>query len=65
MDETSFGSQIKKGEHERCCGTMQTSINQFQSLFDGTLGHWKEEHYDITLHPDAIQTISCTSISYI
>jgi hypothetical protein len=30
-------------------------LNQFQSLFDGTLGHWKKENYDITLHPDAMQ----------
>jgi hypothetical protein len=30
-------------------------LNQFQSLFDGTLGHWKKEHYDITLHPNSMQ----------
>jgi hypothetical protein len=23
-------------------------LNQFQSLFDGSLGHWKSECYDIT-----------------
>jgi hypothetical protein len=27
-------------------------LNRFQSLFDGTLGHWKYEHYDITLQPN-------------
>jgi hypothetical protein len=26
--------------------------NQFQSLFEGTLGHWKNERYDITLQPN-------------
>jgi hypothetical protein len=30
-------------------------LNQFQSLFDGTLGYWKKEYYDIALHPDAMQ----------
>jgi hypothetical protein len=29
-----------------------TVLNQFQSLFDGTLGHWKNERYDITLQPN-------------
>jgi hypothetical protein len=27
-------------------------LNQFQSLFDGTLGHWKNEHDDITFQPN-------------
>jgi hypothetical protein len=27
-------------------------LNWFQSLFDGTLGHWKNEHYDIKLQPN-------------
>jgi hypothetical protein len=30
-------------------------FNQFQSLFDGTLGHWKKECCAITLHPNAMQ----------
>jgi hypothetical protein len=29
-----------------------TVLNQFQSLFDGTLGHWKNDRYDITLQPN-------------
>jgi hypothetical protein len=30
-------------------------LYQFQSSFDGTLGHWKKERYDITLRLDAMQ----------
>ena len=28
-------------------------LNKFKSLFDGQLGHWKAEDYDIELKPDA------------
>jgi Reverse transcriptase (RNA-dependent DNA polymerase)/Retroviral aspartyl protease len=28
-------------------------LNKYKSLFDGTLGHWQGETYDITLKPDA------------
>jgi hypothetical protein len=27
-------------------------LSRFKSLFDGTLGHWNNEHYDITLQPN-------------
>jgi hypothetical protein len=27
-------------------------LGQFQSLFDGKLGHWKNERYDIALQPN-------------
>jgi hypothetical protein len=34
-------------------------LNQFQSLFDGTLGHWKNELYNITFQPNVKPYHAC------
>ena len=28
-------------------------LNKYETLFDGTLGHWSEEEYDVELRQDA------------
>ena len=32
---------------------LKTLLEKFKELFDGTLGHWKNEECDIELRPDA------------
>jgi hypothetical protein len=32
---------------------LKTLLEKYKSLFDGTLGNWKGEDYNIELHPDA------------
>ena len=31
---------------------LEVLLTKYKDLFDGTLGHWKEENYDIELKPD-------------
>ena len=33
--------------------SLRLLLEKYKSLFDGTVGHWKDEEYDIELQPDA------------
>ena len=33
---------------------LKTLLNKYKQLFDGTLGHWKGQNYDVELRDDAV-----------
>ena len=35
------------------CEQLMEFLTKYETLFDGTLGHWTEEEYDIELQQDA------------
>ena len=43
--------------------SLLTLLTKYESLFDGTLGFWNHEEYDIELQPGVKQALQCSCIS--